>query len=60
MRPKAVLAERVHIGNFVELKNTHVGVATKANHLSYLGDATIGAGGQRRGRHGDLQLRWRQ
>jgi bifunctional UDP-N-acetylglucosamine pyrophosphorylase/glucosamine-1-phosphate N-acetyltransferase len=32
----------VHIGNFVELKKTSIGRGSKANHLSYLGDATIG------------------
>jgi bifunctional UDP-N-acetylglucosamine pyrophosphorylase/glucosamine-1-phosphate N-acetyltransferase len=44
MRGGAVLAEDVHIGNFVELKNAHLGKGTKAGHLSYLGDAEIGAG----------------
>jgi bifunctional UDP-N-acetylglucosamine pyrophosphorylase/glucosamine-1-phosphate N-acetyltransferase len=33
----------VHIGNFVEVKNSEVGAGSKANHLSYVGDATIGA-----------------
>ena len=37
------LAEHVHIGNFVELKKTSMGKGAKANHLAYLGDATIGA-----------------
>jgi bifunctional UDP-N-acetylglucosamine pyrophosphorylase/glucosamine-1-phosphate N-acetyltransferase len=44
LRPESVLAAQVHIGNFVELKKTRIGVGSKANHLSYLGDATIGAG----------------
>jgi bifunctional UDP-N-acetylglucosamine pyrophosphorylase/glucosamine-1-phosphate N-acetyltransferase len=44
LRPESVLAERVHIGNFVELKKTRIGAGSKANHLSYLGDATVGAG----------------
>ncbi|MFB2539252.1 MULTISPECIES: bifunctional UDP-N-acetylglucosamine diphosphorylase/glucosamine-1-phosphate N-acetyltransferase GlmU [unclassified Acinetobacter] len=44
LRPKAVTAKDVHIGNFVELKNTQMGVASKANHLAYLGDAEIGQG----------------
>jgi bifunctional UDP-N-acetylglucosamine pyrophosphorylase/glucosamine-1-phosphate N-acetyltransferase len=44
LRPNTVLAERVHIGNFVELKNTNMGEGSKANHLTYLGDADIGAG----------------
>lgn len=44
LRPGAALEENVHIGNFVEVKNSRVGSGTKANHLAYLGDATIGAG----------------
>jgi bifunctional UDP-N-acetylglucosamine pyrophosphorylase/glucosamine-1-phosphate N-acetyltransferase len=43
IRPGTVLGEAVHIGNFVEVKNTHIGNQSKANHLSYLGDADIGA-----------------
>jgi bifunctional UDP-N-acetylglucosamine pyrophosphorylase/glucosamine-1-phosphate N-acetyltransferase len=43
-RPHSVLAERVHIGNFVEVKNTRIAAGSKANHLTYLGDATVGAG----------------
>jgi bifunctional UDP-N-acetylglucosamine pyrophosphorylase / glucosamine-1-phosphate N-acetyltransferase len=44
VRPESVLAEQVHVGNFVEIKKTRLGAGSKANHLSYLGDATIGAG----------------
>ena len=44
LRPGTVLADGVHIGNFVETKNAVLGVGSKANHLSYLGDADIGAG----------------
>lgn len=44
LRPGTVLADGVHVGNFVEIKNAKVGVGSKANHLSYLGDAVIGAG----------------
>ena len=44
LRPGTVLADGVHIGNFVETKNARLGVTSKANHLSYLGDALIGAG----------------
>lgn len=44
LRPGAALAEDVHIGNFVEIKNTVVGKGSKANHLTYLGDAEVGAG----------------
>lgn len=43
LRPGADLAENVHIGNFVEVKNSQLGRGAKANHLAYLGDATIGA-----------------
>ncbi|MEO6365934.1 MAG: bifunctional UDP-N-acetylglucosamine diphosphorylase/glucosamine-1-phosphate N-acetyltransferase GlmU [Luteimonas sp.] len=44
LRPGTVLADGAHIGNFVEVKNSRVGVGSKASHLSYLGDATIGSG----------------
>jgi bifunctional UDP-N-acetylglucosamine pyrophosphorylase/glucosamine-1-phosphate N-acetyltransferase len=44
IRPETVLADHVHIGNFVEVKKTRIGAGSKANHLTYLGDATIGAG----------------
>lgn len=44
LRPGTVLADGVHIGNFVETKKTVLGVGSKANHLSYLGDAMVGAG----------------
>jgi bifunctional UDP-N-acetylglucosamine pyrophosphorylase/glucosamine-1-phosphate N-acetyltransferase len=43
LRPGTVLAEDVHVGNFVEIKNGQVGAHSKANHLAYLGDATIGS-----------------
>ena len=43
LRPGARLADGVHIGNFVEVKNSSIGPGSKANHLSYLGDAEIGA-----------------
>jgi bifunctional UDP-N-acetylglucosamine pyrophosphorylase/glucosamine-1-phosphate N-acetyltransferase len=42
LRPGAVLAEQVHIGNFVEVKNSTLAKDAKANHLAYLGDATVG------------------
>jgi bifunctional UDP-N-acetylglucosamine pyrophosphorylase/glucosamine-1-phosphate N-acetyltransferase len=42
LRPGTHLGRNVHIGNFVEAKAAHVGEGTKANHLTYLGDATIG------------------
>jgi bifunctional UDP-N-acetylglucosamine pyrophosphorylase/glucosamine-1-phosphate N-acetyltransferase len=44
LRPGTELADSVHIGNFVETKKATIGKASKANHLSYLGDAKIGAG----------------
>ena len=43
LRPGTVLAEEVHIGNFVEVKNSQVAANSKANHLAYIGDATIGS-----------------
>jgi len=42
LRPGTELADRVHIGNFVETKKAVLGEGTKANHLTYLGDVTIG------------------
>lgn len=42
LRPESVVAEGAKVGNFVELKKTTLGPRSKANHLSYLGDATIG------------------
>jgi bifunctional UDP-N-acetylglucosamine pyrophosphorylase/glucosamine-1-phosphate N-acetyltransferase len=42
LRPGAELAEDVRIGNFVEVKNAQIGAGTKINHLSYIGDATLG------------------
>jgi bifunctional UDP-N-acetylglucosamine pyrophosphorylase/glucosamine-1-phosphate N-acetyltransferase len=43
LRPGTELAEGVHIGNFVETKNAKIAAGSKANHLSYLGDAVIGS-----------------
>jgi bifunctional UDP-N-acetylglucosamine pyrophosphorylase/glucosamine-1-phosphate N-acetyltransferase len=42
LRPGAELGEDVHIGNFVEVKNATLAAGAKANHLAYLGDATVG------------------
>jgi bifunctional UDP-N-acetylglucosamine pyrophosphorylase/glucosamine-1-phosphate N-acetyltransferase len=42
LRPGAVLGEEVHIGNFVEVKNSTLARGAKANHLAYLGDTTVG------------------
>lgn len=44
LRPGAVLEEKSKVGNFVEVKKTRLGKGAKANHLTYLGDADIGAG----------------
>jgi bifunctional UDP-N-acetylglucosamine pyrophosphorylase/glucosamine-1-phosphate N-acetyltransferase len=43
LRPGTELGEDVHIGNFVEVKNSQVAAHSKANHLAYVGDATIGS-----------------
>lgn len=43
LRPGTVLAEDVHIGNFVEVKNSEIAAHSKANHLTYIGDSTIGS-----------------
>ncbi len=43
LRPGTVLGEDVHIGNFVEVKNGQFGAHSKANHLAYVGDATVGS-----------------
>lgn len=42
IRPGTILAEGVHVGNFVEIKKSTVGKKSKINHLSYVGDATVG------------------
>jgi len=44
LRPGTEIAAGAHVGNFVEVKNASIGNGSKANHLSYIGDATIGAG----------------
>lgn len=44
LRPGTVLEEKAKVGNFVEVKKTTLGKGAKANHLTYLGDATVGAG----------------
>ena len=56
LRPGAELPENVHVGNFVEIKNAIVAEGAKVNHLSYIGDATIGARSKHRRRHDHLQL----
>ncbi|GBR30285.1 bifunctional UDP-N-acetylglucosamine diphosphorylase/glucosamine-1-phosphate N-acetyltransferase GlmU [Gluconobacter kondonii] len=44
LRPGTVCAAQTHVGNFVELKNVELGEGAKANHLTYLGDASVGRG----------------
>jgi len=44
LRPGARLAAGVHLGNFVEIKNSAIGAGSKVNHLSYVGDGDVGAG----------------
>jgi bifunctional UDP-N-acetylglucosamine pyrophosphorylase/glucosamine-1-phosphate N-acetyltransferase len=44
VRPDTILHHDVHIGNFVEIKNSEIGAYAKANHLTYVGDATVGSG----------------
>ena len=44
LRPNTVLGNKVHVGNFVEVKNSNVGEGTKFPHLSYIGDSDVGAG----------------
>ncbi len=43
LRPGNKLADEVKVGNFVEMKNSEIGAGSKANHLSYVGDSTVGA-----------------
>jgi bifunctional UDP-N-acetylglucosamine pyrophosphorylase/glucosamine-1-phosphate N-acetyltransferase len=43
LRPGTTLGEDVHVGNFVEIKNSQVAAHSKANHLAYVGDATVGS-----------------
>ncbi len=42
LRPGAVLADNTHIGNFVEIKKSYIGIGSKVNHLTYIGDSLIG------------------
>ena len=42
IRPETILEKAVHIGNFVEVKKSHIGEGSKANHLSYIGDTEMG------------------
>lgn len=44
LRPGAQIGEDAHVGNFVEIKNSEIGAGAKANHLTYIGDASVGAG----------------
>lgn len=42
IRPNSVIGEKVHLGNFVEVKNSNVGAGTKVSHLTYVGDSDVG------------------
>jgi bifunctional UDP-N-acetylglucosamine pyrophosphorylase/glucosamine-1-phosphate N-acetyltransferase len=42
LRPGAAIGRDAHIGNFVEVKNAEIGAGAKANHLAYIGDASVG------------------
>jgi len=42
IRPETRIAERAHIGNFVEIKKSFIGIGSKVNHLTYVGDSTVG------------------
>ena len=44
LRPDTAVGPDAHIGNFVEIKNARIGIGSKVNHLSYVGDAEVGAG----------------
>ena len=60
LRPGTKLYNDAHIGNFVEIKNSEIGQGSKANHLSYIGDSTIGSRVNIGAGTDHLQLRWRQ
>ena len=57
LRPGADVAAKAKIGNFVEIKNAAIEAGAKVNHLSYIGDARVGAGREYRGGDDHLQLR---
>ena len=59
LRPGTRLAADAQVGTFVEIKNSEIGEGAKVPHLSYVGDADIGAGRQHRRRHDHRQLRRR-
>ncbi len=57
LRPGSVVGAGAEVGNYAELKNTHLGAGSKQHHMSYLGDAEIGERRERRGRRDHRQLR---
>ena len=59
LRPGTVLRDGAKVGTFVEIKNSDIGEGTKVPHLSYIGDADVGAGHEPRRRHDHRQLRRR-
>ena len=60
VRPESVIKKGAHIGNFVEVKKSKIGIGSKANHLSYIGDATIGKGVNIGAGDHNMQLRRRK
>ena len=56
LRPGAVLEKNARVGNFVEMKKARLGEGAKASHLTYLGDAEVGAGANIGARDHHLQL----
>ncbi len=58
LRPGSEIGEGAHVGNFVETKKARLGKGAKANHLTYIGDAVVGAGSNIGAGGNHLQLRW--
>ncbi len=54
--PVPISAAKSKVGNFVEVKNAKIGIGAKINHLTYIGDATVGRGSKYRRRYDHLQL----
>ena len=48
IRPNSVIGEKVHLGNFVEVKNSNIDTGTKVSHLTYVGDSDVGKRGKLR------------
>ena len=56
LRPGADIGESVHIGNFVEIKNSTLAAGVKANHLAYIGDTKVGEKSEYWGWYNNLQF----